>query len=483
MRFYPKAVFISLVVVLVVVSTSALSNSQLINQRFTSGTFTAKRDVAFSKFSNRSPGGRGNTKLMFEAGGDPTHDSMGGNVWSVLANTDQWIAQTLGQHPRAQPNPYSRKEVSYVCETSRNEPIMAVANIFRQIKESRELGEAHSKAEAALVADVDPDYVPNTLRQTLAVVIPWCDIFESFQRFEAVYQAINEARRAARDYVTDIGYRMDGDWMVSVSLASLHPNYGVDTNTDNYREKEGQEVDLKLDEVNKKRLLARQSPYPTLALELKALPPTENYPASSSPIEGSSRESDPSYMEGPSREDLERLEALFRISSTTKNVCTEEENNEESFFDLLGNVGGIDEVCVDNSLNSAKDWLIQNDPIRYPDASSFISTDAEHVDAAYEVIFTTIALDEKRNLSNDDTFQSYMDPNGHIRSYILMPNFLPLSATSFENFSYEVSNILQKLCLNKPFSVYIFHPEHVLLEKRCPVPTLVFQWNYKKLRP
>ena len=42
------------------------------------------------------------------------------------------------------------------------------------------------------------------MRQTQVVVIPWCDDFSSFQVFDGVVQAINRARRGARDYVTDI---------------------------------------------------------------------------------------------------------------------------------------------------------------------------------------------------------------------------------------------------------------------------------------
>jgi len=261
---------------------------------------------------------------------------------------------------------------------------------------------------------------------------------------------------------------------VSVSLASLHPNYGAGTNEETF----GQEVDLKQEEIKKKRLLARQSPYPTLALELKALPPTDYNVAPTSPIEPDP--SEPSNTGESSREDLIKLEALFRISSTTKKICTEE-HREDSFHDVIGNGSRIDEVSVDNSIISGKEWLIKNDPLHDSELSSFITIDAKHVDAAYEVVFTTIATHEKGNLSNNADFQSYVDHNRHKRSYIMMPKFL--SATSLEKFSYEVSNILQTLRLNKPYSLSIFHPEHIILEKRCPVPTLVFQWGNKMLRP
>ena len=41
-------------------------------------------------------------------------------------------------------NPYARKEVSYVCETS-GEACGVVGGIFRRVREARELGEQHGK--------------------------------------------------------------------------------------------------------------------------------------------------------------------------------------------------------------------------------------------------------------------------------------------------------------------------------------------------
>lgn len=43
-----------------------------------------------------------------------------------------------------------------------------------------------------------------TLRQTQVVVIPSTDEFASFRVFDQVISAINQARRNARDYVTDV---------------------------------------------------------------------------------------------------------------------------------------------------------------------------------------------------------------------------------------------------------------------------------------
>lgn len=452
MHFTPNAVFTSLVLA----STSSA---------FTPTNHLPRRDAVFS----RSPSRHVNTMLMYEPDGNAKRDS--GSMLSVLANTERWISDTLGQHKSARPNPHSRKEISYVCENT-DDPIMTVANIFRQVKEARELGESYAETEAEAADENGPEYVPDTLRQTQVMVIPWCDNFQSFQNFETTYQAINTARRAARDYVTDLscekfermtnGNGIEGDWSVSVSLASLHPDYGLESKEECLSQNDGQdmEVDLKLEEYQKKRLLARQSPYPTLALEIKAMPPTNFEVGPTSPIEGSSNDAD----QLPAMNGLNQLEAMYCKSSVT---CEIED------YDSIGSVFGIEDVPVDNSIihaNGAKKWLVQNDPLFDPNSSSFVTSDADEVDAAYEDVFTAIATYEKVNLSSQSI-------------YIMMPHFLTQSATSLEKFSWEVFNILQKLELKKLYTVSIFHPENVVPERRSSVPTVVFQSYEDMLRP
>lgn len=85
------------------------------------------------------------TRLFYDIQRDPPND----NVWSVLANTERWISTTL-QDAQQGGNPLSRKEVSYVCETSQD-PAMVLANIFRKLKEARQLGEAHGQEQEELV--------------------------------------------------------------------------------------------------------------------------------------------------------------------------------------------------------------------------------------------------------------------------------------------------------------------------------------------
>lgn len=85
------------------------------------------------------------TRLFYDIQRDPPNE----NVWSVLANTERWISSTLNDAQQGG-NPLSRKEVSYVCETSQD-PAMVLANIFRKLKEARQLGEAHAQEQEELV--------------------------------------------------------------------------------------------------------------------------------------------------------------------------------------------------------------------------------------------------------------------------------------------------------------------------------------------
>ena len=49
-------------------------------------------------------------------------------------------------------NPYSRKEVTYVCETG-TDLCAVVGGIFRRVREARELGEAHGKGVEARLGE------------------------------------------------------------------------------------------------------------------------------------------------------------------------------------------------------------------------------------------------------------------------------------------------------------------------------------------
>ena len=81
---------------------------------------------------------------MYNSPRDPP-DNNNGNMWAVLANTERWLSDTLATQ-EGQDNPFTRKEVSYVCENS-NEAAMITAGIFRRLREAREQGETHGQIE------------------------------------------------------------------------------------------------------------------------------------------------------------------------------------------------------------------------------------------------------------------------------------------------------------------------------------------------
>ena len=45
---------------------------------------------------------------------------------------------------------------------------------------------------------------PTTIRQTNCVVLPYCEGIDTFHAFDTLIGAVNQARRNARDYVTDV---------------------------------------------------------------------------------------------------------------------------------------------------------------------------------------------------------------------------------------------------------------------------------------
>eukprot|EP00534_Pseudo-nitzschia_fraudulenta_P019324 CAMPEP_0201277738 /NCGR_PEP_ID=MMETSP0853-20130426/59725_1 /ASSEMBLY_ACC=CAM_ASM_000640 /TAXON_ID=183588 /ORGANISM="Pseudo-nitzschia fraudulenta, Strain WWA7" /LENGTH=541 /DNA_ID=CAMNT_0047585939 /DNA_START=1723 /DNA_END=3348 /DNA_ORIENTATION=+ len=87
------------------------------------------------------------TRLFYDIQRDPQPND---NVWSILSNTEKWISTTLAESQAGNSNPLSRKEVSYVCETSKD-PAMILANIFRKVKEARQVGESHAQDQEELV--------------------------------------------------------------------------------------------------------------------------------------------------------------------------------------------------------------------------------------------------------------------------------------------------------------------------------------------
>jgi hypothetical protein len=141
-----------------------------------SAFISSSRPADYSGHPGLSLHGRRGTMLMYE----PPHDKSGNTptdqVWSALSTTERWISETLSASSPGGSNianPYARKEVSYVCETS-DEVASVVSGIFRRLREARELGDAHGNAEEKRLNDRGEWKIKNTIihcRPTVAFIM------------------------------------------------------------------------------------------------------------------------------------------------------------------------------------------------------------------------------------------------------------------------------------------------------------------------
>jgi len=454
-------------------------------------------------------------------------DSSSKNTWSVLANTERWISDTLDSSNKAETdrqdaaeklkrqkeqdtklphfadaknpespspprvdNPYARKEVTYVCETG-EDCVGVVGGMFRQVREARELGESHGRGVEARLGDTNSQ--PATMRQTNVVVMPNCDeLSTSFHTFDKLVQSINQARRASRDFVLKKKENDDGskDWVVSINCAHLHPQYGKQTPAEQLAqlkaEEEAGEVDVHLEEYKKSRMAARQSPYPSVIVEVMSTPPpdfgvnldTEAGAAHQAALDAA--EKNMHIMENKKKvdadddvtsADVRRLEALFGMSAAKK-----EGSVDDTFYDALGEAFGNEQIVPETPLSKAQHWVLANDPQFDAGTSVFTNSNTRHVDAAYEYIFNNIAM--MLHSSDTDDSESVFKHGQDQKSYVVLPNFVPTSATSFDRFAGQVSNIIRAMpSMAEKVMVSTFHPEHVDTRTRAPLPILVITWK------
>eukprot|EP00591_Stephanopyxis_turris_P012027 CAMPEP_0195517568 /NCGR_PEP_ID=MMETSP0794_2-20130614/11011_1 /TAXON_ID=515487 /ORGANISM="Stephanopyxis turris, Strain CCMP 815" /LENGTH=414 /DNA_ID=CAMNT_0040646389 /DNA_START=254 /DNA_END=1498 /DNA_ORIENTATION=- len=410
-----------------------------------------------------------------EAESSPSSSSSSSSiVWSSLASTEKWIQETLARSqspasPESVTKPYSRKTLSYVCETSESMEEI-VGGVFRRLREVREIGMGHGKAEEELRIVQGSSYKPSTYRQTMVIVIPANDeLVSSFSLFDMVVQAINNARRSARDFVTDLSLeKIDNDeveWVTSVNLAHLHPVYGDDTSA---KEENDDDEDYKA--YKEARNLARRSPFPSLVLEVRSMPPIFPEEVKKEAKAAAAPNHPPESDDVPvTKEEVKKLEALFGSSANHK--FEEEDGNDDDFYDAIGKAKGISQLLSPTDM--AMNWVTANDPLFDASKTSFTSYDTKHVDAAYEFVFSIIAMQRKQNTTNLVSGESKVN-----RQYLIMPNFLSKSATSFEKFTKEIEKIIQIIPhLDNDLSVSYFHNEHVEKDRRLPCPALLLEWN------
>lgn len=387
--------------------------------------------------------------------------------------------------------------MSYACETS-SDSALIVATVFRRLKDVRELGERHGQEEEERRLREQARYELRTLRQTQVVVIPGSPLFSSnFKVFDQLIEAINQARRNARDYVTDAALekldedllllndeqydnddddRPSRDWSVSVNLAHLHPNYGEKTPEELLQEmkeeEEAGEVDVHYQEYKQKRLLARRSPYPTVVIEVRSVPPPDfssaPRPPMSTPSSSALSAKDTNTNDNISSADVQRLEALFGKSAHFHHPtqALTPEQSEDVFYSRIGK--NIQELSALTPLRLAQEWLVQYDPQLPAGAVMITESPAVHVDAAYAFVFTNLAMMMEGSQQQQKQQQT--------RQYLVLPHFLSSSATSFEKFATEVNHIIGVLPdLAEQVRVSTFHPEHIDPKKRSPVPICVLE--------
>lgn len=134
-----------------------------------------------------------------------------------------------------------------------------------------------------------------------------------------------------------------------------------------------------------------------------------------------------------------------------------------SFIQAFGNK----QIVSETPLSMSQNWILSNDPAFNEHTSAFTNSKTRHVDAAYEFVFNNLAM-----LNTDSS-----NKRGQ-KSYVLLPNFLPTSATSFDRFAGQVSNIIRVMpSMAEKVMVSTFHPEHVVTSTRAPVPIVVLTWK------
>ena len=311
-------------------------------------------------------------------------------------------------------------------------------------------------------------YKIQTLRETLVIVVPSCDeITSEFHTFNELIQRINIVRRNARDLQNTQIVLDEEDWMTSVSMSHLHPEFGKKTPQERLQDEideENGEIDLNLLEYKKKKLLARRSPYPTIVMEVRSSPPI-NF---SQPAETAA----PKSNDPVTSNDLMKLEALFGKQAsfdhpddqdTIANLQNDDDDADDDFYARIGAVTGIQEMTTPTY--NAQLWVATHlqsfDALR----SSFhiLATPNTQVDDAYEFMFQHLTSGNA-NAQEKETF-------------LVFDDFCRTSATSFENFRNDVQFLIDCIpTLKNRVTLDVYHPENVEKEKRSPMPIFVLNW-------
>lgn len=294
-------------------------------------------------------------------------------------------------------------------------------------------------------------YSPTTLRQTQVVVIPSNPAFDSFFVFDDLVNAINSARRNARDFVT---YRDDDedDWSIAINCAHMHPQYGdrtVQQQMEDLRNEEAAgEVDVNLEAYKTTKLAARRSPYPSIVIEVRATPSPD---FGTAPATASAATTDTGNV---SSDDIQKLEALFGKTAAME----KESDGEATFWDQIGSK--IQEVSSVTPTKLAQEWISLNLNVK---EAACTETSTSQVDSAFQFVFANLAM---------------MEEAQDVPHFLVLSNFLSTAATSFEKFTFSVSEILDAIPeLRQRIELSTYHPEHIDPTRRSPTPILSLSWK------
>lgn len=271
---------------------------------------------------------------------------------------------------------------------------------------------------------------------------------------------------------------------VSISLAHLHPSFGKKTSQEilaemKKEEKEG-EVDVNAEEYREMRNRARQSPYPSLVLEVMASPPPDF--GGNQPEAALSADESKGKVNDISSTDIKKLEQLFGQAATDHPVeepksAGDLDAEEEAFWNSFGKLGGLEEISMVTPTSVASKWVSENDPSYDASKSTFVSGDLKMVDEAHEFVFSNIAMQRSNGKASKAAGGKVKELAPSKRSYLVLPNFLTSSATSFERFATEVSSIVDTIPgLSDEVAISTLHPETVEKEWRSPHPILILQF-------
>lgn len=415
---------------------------------------------------------------MYEPSFDPpdkvsAQKKLKAGFWVALDHTQKWISDTLSNSTRE--NPHDRKEVSYDCEL--NQQVLAtIAGIFRRYKEARQLAqkyeyyEAQKQDEYKTSSDHDSSKV---FKRTQVMIMPFCEYFDDFESFDSVMQAIHQARKNALDLITDLSIeklekanksmQRKEEWRISVNGASLHPDYQTPKQILDQMELQGL-LDIEENrQILERKNRARKSPYPTLVIEVKAEPQSED-------VIMEKKETNKVELVGALDDVVKRLESIFAMSAAMHKRG--KDGNEDMFFNAIGLVPGIQELAPVNAMELTQGWIQENDPDFNERLSTFTSSDLKHADSAYEFVFLNLSLHKYLPLQSPTTT---LKPGA--RSYLILPKFISSSATSFDKFAHDVRRIIGTIDgLDRRVSISSMHPEHIDAAKRSPHPVIVLQW-------